>query len=208
MVARDFDSLSVKWDSEPRRQILSANIAAKVRETVPLSSDMHLLDYGCGTGLVAMHLLPHVGRFTGLDSSKGMLSVFEHKLSSADRERVTLKNLDLAAGGEFSGTYDVILAAMLLHHVPEPTQLIGRLATHLTPGGYLCIADLDSEDGSFHDDPTGICHHGFDRGAVSAWLAAAGLQSESMVTGSGIEKPAPAGGTRLYSVFLAVASRP
>lgn len=208
MVTRDFDSLSLKWDSEPRRQLLSANIAAKVRETVPLSKDMHLLDYGCGTGLVAMHLLPYVWRLTGLDSSPGMLSVFQQKLTGADRERVTLEKLDLAASVEFSGTYNVILASMLLHHVPEPTRLIDRLAAHLSPGGYLCIADLDSEDGSFHDDPTGICHHGFDRGTVFAWLAAAGLQSEAMVTVSGIEKPAPAGGSREYSVFLAVASRP
>jgi SAM-dependent methyltransferase len=208
MSERNFDSLSVSWDQEPRRQRLAEDIAAGVMELVPLTMEMHLLDYGCGTGLVAMHLLPHVGRLTGLDSSAGMLSVFAGKLGRDERQRVRLAVLDLAAGGSADGTYDVILAAMLLHHVRDPAALITELGSHLAPGGYLCLADLDSEDGSFHDDPTGIFHHGFDRAVVAEWQRGAGLLPQAAMTVSVIDKGSRPGAGRSYPVFLSVAVLP
>jgi 2-polyprenyl-3-methyl-5-hydroxy-6-metoxy-1,4-benzoquinol methylase len=207
MTKRDFDKLSMDWDREPRRQRLSADIASGIQEMIPLTPEMHLLDYGCGTGLVAMHLLPRVGRITGMDSSPGMLSVFAGKLSAMDQQRVHLETLDLADGGQFSGCFDVIIAAMLLHHVENPLELIQRLASHLSPGGYLCLADLDSEDGSFHDDPTGIFHHGFHRREVTSWLAAAGLAPCGEATVSTIEKTSSSAAVRRYSLFLLAARR-
>jgi 2-polyprenyl-3-methyl-5-hydroxy-6-metoxy-1,4-benzoquinol methylase len=208
MEQRDFDKRAGSWDQEPRRQRLAADIAAVIRELVPLTPTTRLLDYGCGTGLVAMHLLPHVGSLTGLDSSPGMLSVFAGKLSSQEQDRVTLDHLDLAAGGRFSGSFHVIVAAMLLHHVEKPSDLIGQLATHLVPGGCLCLADLDREDGSFHDDPAGVCHFGFDRSSMAAWLHQAGLVPMAMETVSTIEKGSSAERHRAYTVFLAVATHP
>lgn len=207
MSQRDFNHLADNWDKEPRRQLLAADIAAGIKQSVPLNDNMRLLDYGCGTGLVAMHLLPHVGHLTGLDSSPGMLSVFKSKLSEEENTRVTLHVLDLADGGTFSGTYDVIIAAMLLHHVDVPSDLIRRLAGHLSPGGYLCLADLDSEDGSFHDDPIGVHHFGFDRNLVSAWMSDAGLSTASITTVSTIQKQSPGGPIRNYQVFLAVSPK-
>jgi 2-polyprenyl-3-methyl-5-hydroxy-6-metoxy-1,4-benzoquinol methylase len=207
MSQRDFDTMSLSWDQEPRRQRLAADIAKGVQAYVPLGPDLHLLDYGCGTGLVSLHLLPLVGQITGLDSSSGMLSVFAGKLSAADRNRVSLSLLDLTDGGRFTGDYDIILCAMLLHHVPDPASLIRRLSSHLSPGGHLCIADLNAEDGSFHDDPTGICHHGFDRYDVSTWIRDSGLTLKAMETVSVIEKPSKGDNCdRIYPVFLAVAS--
>jgi SAM-dependent methyltransferase len=137
-----------------------------------------------------------------------MLSVFDGKLSAEDRGRVTLEHLDLAAGGHFFGSFDVILAAMLLHHVADPLELVKRFMDHLSPGGYLCLADLDSEDGSFHDDPTGISHHGFDRGVVASWQEEAGLAPLSIITVSTIDKQSADGAVRSYPVFLSVAMRP
>ena len=207
MSQRDFDAMSLSWDQEPRRQRLAADIARGVQTSVPLGPELHLLDYGCGTGLVSLHLLPLVGKLTGLDSSSGMLSVFDTKLSAADRDRVSLTQLDLTEGGRFTGFYDVLLCAMLLHHVADPAGLIRLLSSHLSPGGHLCIADLDQEDGSFHDDATGICHHGFTRQEVSSWIKGSGLTLETMETVSVIEKPSKDSRCdRKYPVFLAVAS--
>lgn len=208
MSERDFDTLSVGWDQEPRRQRLAADIAAGILAQVPLTREMRLLDYGCGTGLVAMHLLPHVGGITGLDSSAGMLQVFAAKIGDGDRQRVRLELLDLSAGGAFAGTFDVIVAAMLLHHVDDPLSLIATLSAHLAPGGFLCLADLDSEDGTFHDDAAGVRHHGFDRDMVVHWLRQAGLEPLPVTTVAVIDKQSQSGQLRSYPVFLSVATMP
>jgi hypothetical protein len=44
----------------------------------------------------------------------------------------------------------------------------------LGPGGRVCPADLDAEDGSFHGPEVEV-HHGVARATVRTWLAAAGV---------------------------------
>jgi Predicted methyltransferase (contains TPR repeat) len=41
---------------------------------------MKVLDFGCGTGLLSFFLQPYVGEITGIDTSKGMIEVFDKKL--------------------------------------------------------------------------------------------------------------------------------
>ena len=48
-----------------------------------------------------------------------------------------------------------------MHHVMDTEKMIGRFYNLLTPGGWLAIADLYKEEGSFHKE--GFAgHHGFD----------------------------------------------
>ena len=52
---------------------------------------------------------------------------------------------------------------MTLHHIKNAKALLQRFTELLNPGGYLAIADLITEDGSFHKASTeGIWHQGFD----------------------------------------------
>ncbi len=75
-----FDQESQAWDANPRRVKLSQDIARSILRYVPLSSEMDILDYGCGTGLVSLQVRPKVHSVTGLDNSKGMLEVFRKKI--------------------------------------------------------------------------------------------------------------------------------
>lgn len=81
----DFDQAAASWDQEPRRVQLAQDVA----QTVPLSPDMHVLDFGCGTGLLSLLLLPRVGRLTGADTSMGMLEALKAKVAAQG-----LANLD------------------------------------------------------------------------------------------------------------------
>jgi 2-polyprenyl-3-methyl-5-hydroxy-6-metoxy-1,4-benzoquinol methylase len=62
---------------------------------------------------------------------------------------------------DFDGKFDLIYNQMVLHHVNDYEALIHRFSTMLNPGGYLAIADLYKEDGSFHG-PDVTVHLGFD----------------------------------------------
>ena len=50
-----------------------------------------------------------------------------------------------------AGKFDLIFTQMVLHHVSDIETIINRLSQLLNPGGYLAVADLYEEDGSFYD---------------------------------------------------------
>lgn len=76
-----FDTAAASWDSEPRRVALMRAIGEAVLQEAQPSREMDVLDYGCGTGLIGLFLLPQVGRVTGADNSEGMLSILRQKIA-------------------------------------------------------------------------------------------------------------------------------
>ncbi len=81
--------------------------------------------------------------------------------------------------------------------------MLGRLAGVLKPSGWLAVADLDTEDGSFHGQANDVFHHGFDREQVSRWLSAAGLKNVNVTNAHFMTKPNAAGRPCSYGIFLA-----
>ena len=74
---------------------------------------------------------------------------------------------------------------------------------HLKDGGIIALADLDTEDGSFHAVGTeGIFHHGFDRDKLRTIVQAAGFDRVEFSTAHIIE-----GETKDYPVFLVTARK-
>jgi len=51
---------------------------------------------------------------------------------------------------------------MALHHVENIDRLFDNAAAIVRPGGYIAIADLKLEDGSFHGSGYPVPHNGFD----------------------------------------------
>ena len=94
---------------------------------------------------------------------------------------------------------------MALHHVADTELIINRFYKMLSPGGYLVIADLYSEDGSFHGEGfTG--HNGFDVKLLKENLEKTGftnITSEECF----VMKKGRADVLREYPVFLLVAEK-
>ena len=91
---------------------------------------------------------------------------------------------------------------MTLHHVADVPALFRQFARHLRPGGQVALADLDEEDGSFHETAVGIHHCGFSREQIKAWLEDSGFQEIHLETATVIRKEG-----KDYPVFLATARR-
>lgn len=204
---RDFDAAAAGWDEEPRRVMLAQDIVTAIRRELPLAAEMEALDYGCGSGLVTLGLQPFVGRITGADSSQGMLEVLSRKVREGGITNVVPKLIDLEQQ-QLEGSFDLIVSSMTLHHVVDVEALVASLARMLNPGGWLALADLESEDGSFHDDATGVFHRGFDREFFSSVCSQNALTDIRMVTAATIEKSKGSGESRLYPVLLCLARKP
>lgn len=196
-----FDNRAVTWDDEPRRVELARSVARAIIETVGPTPAMDALDFGCGTGLVTLLLQPHLRSITGVDSSKGMLAVLEAKTREKGISNVHPVFLDAGRGERPTGSYHLVVSSMTLHHVADLPALLRLFHDLLLPGGMLCLADLDQEDGTFHDDPTGVFHFGFQRSFLSGLLEQAGFTAPSDTTAAAIRK-GPADSPRDYPVFL------
>lgn len=201
---RDFDTAAATWDEKPARVRLAREVTATILREVPLSHQMTALDYGCGSGLVTLGIQPCVGRIIGADSSRGMLDVLEQKVRAQNIDNVSTRLIDLTSQDHLEGSFDLIISSMTMHHVCDIASLVSAFVRALKPGGWLALADLESEDGSFHDDPAGVCHHGFERGFMHALLTEKGCFDVRVIPAATVHKEAPGGEERLYPVFLAV----
>jgi 2-polyprenyl-3-methyl-5-hydroxy-6-metoxy-1,4-benzoquinol methylase len=203
--AAHFDSKARQWDENPVFRERGLKIAAAVREAVPLHRQMRALDYGCGTGLLSFPLKDELGAILMADSSGGMLEIVAEKIAAQGVDNMTPVKLDLLVDPPPAQRFDLIVTAMTLHHVPDTDHILRVFHDLLQPGGYLCIADLDQEDGSFHGPEIDV-HHGFDRDDLSRRAAQAGFAEVRFQTVFSIAKEQP-GGTRDYPVFLMTARR-
>ena len=197
---RDFDKEAAGWDEHPTRVQLAQDVASAIARAVPLAPTMDVLDFGCGTGIVTLQLAPSVASVTGVDSSAGMLEVLSAKINRQGHTNVTTRQLN--PGDEVSGSYDLIVTSMTLHHVADIDAQLTQFFRALKAPGWLCVADLDPEQGEFHDDNTGVFHCGFDRDALRCAFVSAGFADVHDVTAAEVVKPTQQGALRTFSVFL------
>lgn len=200
-----FDDNARRWDENPVFQERGRQIAAAIRELVPLNRRITALDYGCGTGLLSFPLKDELGPITLADSSAGMLAVLTEKIAAQAVSNMAVRKLDLLTDPLPDSRYDLIYTAMTLHHVPDTDRILGIFHSLLKPGGYLCIADLDKEDGSFHGIEVDV-HHGFDRDELARKAQRDGFSDTRFRTAFEIVKEKESG-PRSYPVFLMVARR-
>jgi ubiquinone/menaquinone biosynthesis C-methylase UbiE len=205
--ASRFDQAAAQWDNNPGRVNLALAVGGAITRTVPLEANWRALDYGAGTGLLTLNLQPRVASLVALDSSKGMLEKLSEKLRKSGIDSVRTHHWDLAVRPFPEADFDLVVSSMTFHHIRDVPLVLRRLTCLLKPGGWLAIADLDTEDGSFHGEAPDVFHHGFERSQISEWFGQVGLTRVSANDAHLMQKESATGRVRSYSVFLAVGQR-
>ena len=101
---------------------------------LPLHGDETVLDAGCGTGRVTLHLVERLprGRVIAVDASLGMVAAAREVLGTlADVRQADLLELEL---GE---PVDAVFSTATFHWILDHERLFGRLFAALRPGGRL-----------------------------------------------------------------------
>ncbi|HKJ73454.1 MAG TPA: methyltransferase domain-containing protein [Alphaproteobacteria bacterium] len=195
-----FEEKAQDWDQNEMVTQLAAGIGAAVLGRVDFHSDMEVMDFGAGTGLISGHVASKVGKITAVDVSESMLEQLAAKPELQGKVRTVCQDITRQALGE---EFDVIVSAMAMHHVEDTDNLASTFAEHLKPGGMVALADLDKEDGTFHpEDTEGVYHSGFDRDAMKAILEKNGFGNVEFVTAHTVNKE-----TGDYPVFLVTARK-
>jgi ubiquinone/menaquinone biosynthesis C-methylase UbiE len=206
-MASRFDDAAAQWDNNPGRVALARAVGEAIGRTIPIQPDWRVLDYGAGTGLLTLNLQPRVASMVALDSSTGMLEKLTQKLAAAAISNVQTLHWNLEAEPFPETGFDLAVSSMTLHHLRHVPLVFSRLADLLKPGAWLAVADLDAEDGSFHDQADDVFHHGFQRPQIAEWLTNAGLRWVSVTDAHSMVKPGSTGQMRSYGVFLAVGQK-
>lgn len=190
-----FEHKANEYDKEDNVTKNVSSIAENILKTIPFSKELEIMDFGSGTGLLLQDIAPHVKKITAIDVSKSMTDVLKSKSDKIDCDLEILE-LDLTKE-ELNTEFDVIISSMTVHHIKDINPLFTKLFNSLKKGGKIAIADLDTEDGSFHTSDTGVFHLGFDRVEFLQIAKNAGFKNLKMQTASTIQKPYGE-----YSVFL------
>jgi len=201
----DFDSKARAWDANPEFAERGRQLAAAIGARIALGPGLRVLDVGCGTGQLSLPLAARAGHVTAVDTSAGMLALLEEKLAAQGIANVATARCDLSAGGMPDGPYGLVASSLTLHHVPDVPAMLSAFAALLEPGGWLALADMDLEDGSFHGPGVAV-HPGFARTQLAASTRAAGF-AEPRFDDFCVIRKERAGVVRDYPVFLMCARR-
>ena len=198
-----FDKVAKEWDSSQTRQELAFNIAKTLMEMVPLNKSMHILDFGAGTGLLSRHLCPYVSAITALDFSKEMLAELRRSAQSWPDCNITTQHSDILKYST-DQHFDGIVSSMSMHHVENLDGLFQKFSTLLKKDGFIAIADLELEDGSFHDHgDEGVFHLGFEHQRLIEIAEKHGFESIRFQPAHTVLKK----NNKAYDVFMMAATK-
>ena len=152
--AKDYDT------HKPRTENVE-NIAHGILKESFFSKEMSVMDFGSGTGLLLSEIAPYVKTITAVDISASMNEVLRSKKDTIKCE-LELIETDLTKE-TINKSFDAIVSSMTIHHIKNVLELFKKFYSLLNKNGFIAIADLDLEDGSFHTTDTGVFHFGFDR---------------------------------------------
>lgn len=157
----EFDLKATEWDKNPMHWDRSEAIAKEIRNLIPLNKEMSALEYGAGTGITSFLLKDYLKEITLMDNSSEMVKIMNEKIRETKFKNLKALNFDLEHSDYKDGKFELIFTQMVLHHVSDINSIISKFSKLLKPGGYLAIADLSEEDGSFHGE--GFAgHRGFN----------------------------------------------
>jgi SAM-dependent methyltransferase len=199
-----YDALADRYDE------WAGAIVPDLREGWALKADQHLVpddqvaELGCGTGRPVGRLLTSRYRYTGVDTSPGMLAEFREAIPDVDLALMDMHRI-VFAPGSLGG----VVSFYAISHTPREKHgaLFERIAGWLRPGGVF-IGNLHSRDdpAGFDADWLGagpMRWSGFDEATNRELLVAAGFT----ILEHGVFDQVEREGTRICPMWF-VAQRP
>ena len=171
-----FDKAAHEWDSGDMRQNIADAVFKTLASRIALLNTMNILDFGAGTGLLSFKIAPMVRSVTGVDLSKGMLEQLEAKNTPSLQVEVLLQDI---MRNPLEKKFHGIVSSMAMHHVEDTARLFQTFYDHLDRDGFVAIADLEDEDGTFHAQHgnDGVHHFGFNRDSLRTTIERAGFKN-------------------------------
>ena len=181
-----FDKRADGWDKGDAQVNGARIIANAIRKSVALNSQMDIMDFGTGTGLLGFDVAESVKKVYGVDTSAQMLKKLKEKNSS--RLSITTYCQDIVKE-PLEQEFDGLVSSMTLHHIENLKDFFTAIHKNVKEDGFIAIADLKSEDGTFHSDNAGVFHFGFDEKELCGVVEECGFKNVKYEIINVIKKP-------------------
>ena len=142
-----FGALAHRWwdptsDFKPLHDINPLRLDYIARRSRGLE-EKHVLDVGCGGGILAEAMATAGAKVIGIDLSDKALSVARlHQLESGVEVDYRLITAETLAADQ-PGSFDIVTCMELLEHVPDPASTIAACATLVKPGGLVVFSTIN-----------------------------------------------------------------
>ncbi|MBX5325962.1 class I SAM-dependent methyltransferase [Streptococcus cristatus] len=147
----DFNHKAETFDS-PKNIFLANLVCQAVEKQIDRLSDKEILDFGGGTGLLALPLAKQAKSVTLVDISEKMLEQSRLKAEQQDIKNIQFLEQDLLVN-PLEQQFDLIIVSRVLHHMPDLDATLAMFHHHLRENGQVLIADFVKTDTN---------HHGFE----------------------------------------------
>jgi tRNA (cmo5U34)-methyltransferase len=202
----EFDLKATDWDENPMHHARSEAIAKEMERLLPLNNGMRALEFGSGTGILSFLLRDRLKEILLMDSSTEMVNVTNRKIEATRVKNLKTIVFDLEHEIYSAKSFDLIFTQMVLHHVNDIENIFDKFYKMLNPDGFIAVADLYSEDGSFHGE--GFAgHKGFNVDELSSTLGKCNFKVIDKEQCFVINRKISETVTNQYPVFLLIANR-
>jgi len=162
----DFNHKAETFDS-PKNIFLANLVCQVVEKQIDLLSDKEILDFGGGTGLLALPLAKQAKFVTLVDISEKMLEQARLKAEQQEIKNIQFLEQDLLAN-PLEQEFELIVVCRVLHHMPDVDVALSLFHQHLREDGQLLLADFTKTEAN---------HHGFDLAELEKQLIEHGFSS-------------------------------
>lgn len=197
-----FEQKSKNWDMNSKRVESAKAITDNILKNINLDKEMHIMDFGAGTGLLSYFISHKVGKVTAIDTSPSMLKVFNEKAELFECPTSVLELNLVHDEIEEKIEFDGIISSMTLHHIEDIKDILSKFYNLLPENGFIALADLDTEDGTFHSSNEGVFHFGFERDTLESIALEVGFKEINLLTTNTINKPHGS-----FNIFLLLAKK-
>ena len=162
----DFNHKAETFDS-PKNIFLANLVCQAVEKQIDFLSDKEILDFGGGTGLLALPLAKQAKFVTLVDISEKMLEQARLKAEQQESKNIQFLEQDLLAN-PLEQEFDLIVVCRVLQHMPDLDEALSLFHQYLKEDGQLLLADFTKTEAN---------HHGFDLAELENKLAQFGFSS-------------------------------
>lgn len=150
-MADDWNDCAEGWDGNASVRLYAerafASLTGKVDIREPSWKSKRVLDFGCGTGLLAEKIAPYVDELVAVDTSAGMIEVLKGKeISGLTAHHGNVLNDDFRRNKNLVSGFDLIYASSVCSFLPDYEGAVMKLASLLTRGGYFVQWDWQAND--------------------------------------------------------------
>jgi 2-polyprenyl-3-methyl-5-hydroxy-6-metoxy-1,4-benzoquinol methylase len=139
-----WDDFAAGWDAEPDvQQYADKAYESWQRRVAPLIeniSEIKVLDFGCGTGLLTERLAPLCHEMVAVDTSVGMIDVLDKKMAKGGPGNIsslvaTIDHASIAASPYELSKFDLVVASSVCSFLPDLEATLCHIATIMNPNG-------------------------------------------------------------------------